>query len=61
MANYELSLKPNGQVDFSDPKSMMQLTKALLKVDFNLEIDLPDNRLCPPVSFFSFPARLELT
>lgn len=27
----------------------MQLTKTLLKLDFGLRIDLPDNRLCPPV------------
>ena len=26
-----------------------QLTKSLLKRDFNLEIDLPNDRLCPPV------------
>lgn len=26
-----------------------QLTKSLLKADFNLEIDLSDDRLCPPV------------
>lgn len=43
------SLKSNGQLDFSDPKAVMQLTKALLRVDFGLEIDLPDDRLCPPV------------
>jgi 23S rRNA (adenine1618-N6)-methyltransferase len=28
---------------------MLQLTKTLLEVDFGLEIELPDDRLCPPV------------
>ncbi|KAM0271633.1 hypothetical protein ACHAQH_009021 [Verticillium albo-atrum] len=27
----------------------MQLTKTLLKLDYGLQIDLPDDRLCPPV------------
>jgi 23S rRNA A1618 N6-methylase RlmF len=45
----ENSLKPNGQLDFSDPKSVQQLTKSLLKRDFNLSLSLPPNRLCPPV------------
>ena len=26
-----------------------QLTKSLLKRDFGLNVELPDNRLCPPV------------
>lgn len=26
-----------------------QLTKSLLKRDFGIEIELPDDRLCPPV------------
>lgn len=43
------SLKPNGQVDFSDPDSVQQLTKSLLKRDFGLRIVLPPDRLCPPV------------
>ena len=28
----------------------MQLTRTLLKLDFNLKIELPGDRLCPPVS-----------
>ncbi|KAK1765851.1 putative DUF890 domain-protein [Phialemonium atrogriseum] len=43
------SLKSSGQLNFSDPKAVMQLTKTLLKLDFGLETDLPDDRLCPPV------------
>ncbi|RVX75956.1 hypothetical protein B0A52_00313 [Exophiala mesophila] len=42
-------LKSNGQLDFSDPESVRQLTKSLLHRDFSLKIDLPDDRLCPPV------------
>ncbi|ETI19549.1 hypothetical protein G647_09383 [Cladophialophora carrionii CBS 160.54] len=42
-------LKPNRQLDFSDPESVRQLTKCLLHRDFNLTIDVPDDRLCPPV------------
>lgn len=37
------------ELDFNDPKSVMQLTKTLLKLDFGLEIELVDDRLCPPV------------
>jgi len=43
-------LKSNGQLDFSDPAAVMQLTKTLLKLDFGLKIELPNDRLCPPVS-----------
>ncbi|KAG9585504.1 hypothetical protein KCU86_g15405, partial [Aureobasidium melanogenum] len=39
----------NGHVDFQDPKALQQLTKSILKRDFDLELDLPDDRLCPPV------------
>ncbi|KAB5523824.1 hypothetical protein GE09DRAFT_1152708 [Coniochaeta sp. 2T2.1] len=41
--------KGNGQLDFSDPAAVMQLTKTLLKLDFGLKIELPHDRLCPPV------------
>ncbi|KAF1733198.1 Methyltransferase-like protein 16 [Beauveria bassiana] len=36
-------------LDFRDPKAVMQLSKTLLKHDFGLSLDLPDDRLCPPV------------
>ncbi|KAI1373304.1 hypothetical protein F4677DRAFT_456118 [Hypoxylon crocopeplum] len=36
-------------LDFADPRSVMQLTKTLLKLDFGLLVDLPTDRLCPPV------------
>ncbi|KAL9116824.1 MAG: hypothetical protein Q9187_006646 [Circinaria calcarea] len=42
-------LKFNGQLDFSNPEAVQQLTKSLLKRDFGLQIELPDDRLCPPV------------
>jgi 23S rRNA (adenine1618-N6)-methyltransferase len=42
-------LKSNQQLDFSDPESVRQLTKALLKRDLDLSIELPEDRLCPPV------------
>jgi len=42
-------LKSNGQLDFSNPESVLQLTKSLLKRDFGLSVTLPSDRLCPPV------------
>ncbi|KAK8043101.1 hypothetical protein PG994_013584 [Apiospora phragmitis] len=36
-------------LDFTDPAAIMQLTKTLLKRDFSLQIELTDDRLCPPV------------
>ncbi|OJZ90329.1 hypothetical protein ASPFODRAFT_28840 [Aspergillus luchuensis CBS 106.47] len=41
-------LKPNGQLDFSDPDAVRQLTKSLLQRDFELKVEIPENRLCPP-------------
>ncbi|RDL30837.1 uncharacterized protein BP5553_10182 [Venustampulla echinocandica] len=48
-AEFAKVLKPNGQLDFSNPESVKQLTTALLKRDFGLKISLPPDRLCPPV------------
>ncbi|KAF2272044.1 uncharacterized protein EI97DRAFT_437319 [Westerdykella ornata] len=41
--------KSSGHLNFQDPETCKTLTKALLKTDFNLELDIPDDRLCPPV------------
>ncbi|KAG6917378.1 hypothetical protein DXG01_002755 [Tephrocybe rancida] len=36
-------------IDFHDEAAQRCLTQALLKRDFNLEVHLPPDRLCPPV------------
>ncbi|KAI1765418.1 hypothetical protein GGR53DRAFT_265172 [Hypoxylon sp. FL1150] len=47
--DFQAVLQHGSLLDFSDPASVMQLTKTLLKVDFGLRVDLPADRLCPPV------------
>jgi len=42
-------VKAKGQLDFTNPAAMMQLTRTLLRVDYGLKIELPVDRLCPPV------------
>ncbi|OQE25960.1 hypothetical protein PENFLA_c007G04548 [Penicillium flavigenum] len=42
-------LKTNGQLDFTDPAAVRQLTTTLLQQDFRLKVDIPEDRLCPPV------------
>ncbi|KAF2014316.1 siroheme synthase [Aaosphaeria arxii CBS 175.79] len=39
----------NHKLDFHDPETHKTLTKAILQEDFGLPIDLPDDRLCPPI------------
>lgn len=39
----------SGKLDFQDPGTLQSLSKAILKVDFGLELSLPDDRLCPPI------------
>ncbi|KAH8705944.1 DUF890 domain protein [Talaromyces proteolyticus] len=46
---YAKRLKANDQLNFSDPDAVRQLTRTLLERDFKLNVDLPDDRLCPPV------------
>ncbi|CAK7198364.1 hypothetical protein SEUCBS139899_001025 [Sporothrix eucalyptigena] len=40
---------PSRQLDFRDPAAIRQLTKTLLRRDFGLTVELPSDRLCPPV------------
>ncbi|EAQ88458.1 hypothetical protein CHGG_05077 [Chaetomium globosum CBS 148.51] len=47
-SHFAAVLQDNGQLDFSDPKATMQLTRTLLGLDFGLKLDLPEDRLCPP-------------
>ncbi|KAG5289049.1 DUF890 domain-containing protein [Histoplasma ohiense] len=47
--NFAKHLKQNNQLDFTDPDAVQELTKSLLKRDFGLHLDLPSDRLCPPV------------
>ncbi|KAL1836231.1 hypothetical protein VTJ49DRAFT_5412 [Mycothermus thermophilus] len=47
--DFKAVVQPNGQLDFTNPHATMQLTKTLLQADFGLKIDLPEDRLCPPV------------
>ncbi|KIK82447.1 hypothetical protein PAXRUDRAFT_832200 [Paxillus rubicundulus Ve08.2h10] len=36
-------------IDFKSQVAQRRLTEALLHLDFNINLTLPDNRLCPPV------------
>ncbi|KNG86480.1 hypothetical protein ANOM_005068 [Aspergillus nomiae NRRL 13137] len=47
--NFAKYLKPNNQLDFSDPDAVRQLSISLLQRDFGLNVHIPENRLCPPV------------
>ncbi|KAL2260433.1 hypothetical protein VTK26DRAFT_5546 [Humicola hyalothermophila] len=48
-AAFAAFLNGNGQLDFTNPAATMQLTKTLLDLDFGLKLELPKDRLCPPV------------
>ena len=41
--------KSAGKLDFQDPGTATTLSKAILKADFDLQLDVPDDRLCPPI------------
>ena len=39
----------DGRIDFQNPDHVQQLTKSILRRHFDLELELPSDRLCPPV------------
>jgi 23S rRNA (adenine1618-N6)-methyltransferase len=39
----------SGRLDFQDPATVKALSKAILNADFGLHLDVPDDRLCPPI------------
>jgi len=41
--------KTLGKLDFQDPDTVKILSKAILKADFGLQLEVPDDRLCPPI------------
>lgn len=41
--------RSDGKLDFQDPETLKTLTKTILKLDFGLHLEVPDDRLCPPV------------
>ncbi|KAH8723714.1 hypothetical protein GQ44DRAFT_619771 [Phaeosphaeriaceae sp. PMI808] len=38
-----------GKLDFQNPATIIALSKAILKTDFGLQLELPPDRLCPPI------------
>lgn len=36
-------------IDFKNPIAQRRLTEALLRIDFDISLSLPENRLCPPI------------
>jgi 23S rRNA (adenine1618-N6)-methyltransferase len=45
----EIWMKSSGRLDFQDPETCRVLSKAILQTDFDLQIEVPDDRLCPPI------------
>eukprot|EP00658_Telonema_sp_P-2_P036211 TRINITY_DN26239_c0_g3_i1.p1 TRINITY_DN26239_c0_g3~~TRINITY_DN26239_c0_g3_i1.p1 ORF type:complete len:129 (+),score=37.20 TRINITY_DN26239_c0_g3_i1:273-659(+) len=49
-----VSLGPSGDgyasIDWKEPKALLELTRALLHQDFDLDWDMPLDRLCPTVT-----------
>ena len=41
--------KCSGKLDFQDSDTVKALSKAILKADFGLQLEVPDDRLCPPI------------
>ncbi|KAF4533866.1 S-adenosyl-L-methionine dependent methyltransferase predicted [Lasiodiplodia theobromae] len=50
----EIRSSTKDKVDFHDPRAVRQLTASLLRRDFDLTVDLPPDRLCPPTSRYLY-------
>ncbi|KAL5115133.1 hypothetical protein ACEQ8H_006969 [Pleosporales sp. CAS-2024a] len=49
-ANFKLVWEQsNGQLDFQDPASVKALSQAILQAHFALQLEVPSDRLCPPI------------
>ncbi|KAH9966325.1 hypothetical protein BGW80DRAFT_1230306 [Lactifluus volemus] len=44
-----VSVNERPTIDFHDPTAQRRLTQALLFRDFNIQLEIPNDRLCPPV------------
>jgi 23S rRNA (adenine1618-N6)-methyltransferase len=45
----QLWQQSSGKLDFQDSATVKTLSKAILKVDFGLQLEVPDDRLCPTI------------
>jgi 23S rRNA (adenine1618-N6)-methyltransferase len=41
--------KSLGKLDFQDSATVKTLSQAILRADFGLQLEIPDDRLCPPI------------
>ncbi|KAH7071859.1 hypothetical protein BKA63DRAFT_417755 [Paraphoma chrysanthemicola] len=41
--------KCSGKLDFQESETIKTLSRAILRADFGLQLDVPDDRLCPPI------------
>lgn len=50
MTLYNYNSVINGEIDFKSVEAVVALNRALLWVDFGLDVHLPKGRLCPTIA-----------